>query len=95
VFSERLQSLQNGLMARCQALKAMERKETWVQFATAFNRDLAGRSPFKASIASAPAGAIATLSRLESPPADLDDVGALLGLFDRANKAWASPCLPR
>lgn len=91
VFSDRLQSLQNGLMARCQALKALERKEAWGQFASAFNRDLAGRSPFKANVTALPAGAQVTINRLESPPADLDDVGALLGLFDRANKSISEP----
>lgn len=91
VFSDRLQALQSGLMTRCQALKANERKEAWGQFATAFNRDLAGRSPFKNSVSAAPAGALATLSRLESPPADLDDVAALLTLFDRANKVLGEP----
>lgn len=86
LFSVRLQTLQSGLTARCHALKANERKESWGQFATAFNRDVSGRFPFKTVVASAPLGAMTTLSRLESPPADLDDVGALMALFDAANK---------
>jgi type VI secretion system protein ImpL len=87
MFSDRLQSLQTGLLSRCVALKDQERKQTWAQFSTLFNRDLSGRSPFKASSSLGAGSSSGGASRLDFPPADLDDVATMLTHFDRVQKA--------
>lgn len=79
MFADRLQSLQSALFNRCLGLKEQERKQTWALFSNGFNRDLSGRSPFK----SIP---VMGASRMDSPPADLDDVAASLSQFDRVQK---------
>jgi type VI secretion system protein ImpL len=78
-FADRLQSLQSGLFNRCVGLKEQERKQTWALFSNGFNRDLSGRSPFKNM-------PVVGTSRMDSPPADLDDVAASLNQFDRVQK---------
>ena len=87
MFADRLQSLQSGLLNRCVALKDQERKQNWAQFSTGFNRDLSGRPPFKTPPSMGGGPSSGAMSRLESPPADLDDVAATLTHFDRAQKA--------
>jgi type VI secretion system protein ImpL len=77
VFGERLQSLQSGLLARCRALSSGQYKDEWGRFAEVFNRDLGKRSPFAAPSA---AGAA---------PADRDEVGAAMKLYERAHAAGA------
>lgn len=87
LFSDRLQSLQSGLLYRCIALKDQERKQMWAQFSSSFNRDLSGRSPFKMPISPGAGSAAGGANRSESPPADIDDVATALTQFDRVQKA--------
>jgi type VI secretion system protein ImpL len=68
-------------------LKDQERKQNWAQFSTGFNRDLSGRPPFKTPPIMGGSSSSGAMSRLESPPADLDDVAATLTHFDRVQKA--------
>ena len=87
MFADRLQSLQSGLLSRCVALKDQERKQSWAQFSSLFNRDLSGRAPFKASSLIGAGSSSGGASRLDFPPAELDDVAATLNQFDRVQKA--------
>ncbi len=87
LFSDRLQSLQSGLLYRCNALKDQERKQTWAQFSSSFNRDLSGRSPFKMPPSPGAGSAAGGAIRAESPPADMDEVASALTQFDRVQKA--------
>ncbi|MFM9436148.1 type VI secretion system protein ImpL [Janthinobacterium sp. CG_23.3] len=77
VFAERLQSLQNGLLARCRELAASRYRNEWERFAEVYNRDLARRAPFLAR------------PRGDAAPADRDAVGAAMNQFDRARAASA------
>ena len=86
VFSERMQILQAGLYSRCRELTLTGYQDAWTQFADAFNRDLAGRAPFRAVDAGAKGA-----SGERAPAADVDAVGAVLKLFDRVHlRALAS-----
>jgi len=76
VFSERLVALQSGLAERCQDLRRTETREAWNRFADSFNRELAGRTPFRAA---AGGGA-------DRPPADAEDSAAVLQAFERAQR---------
>ncbi len=76
VFAERLVALQTGLADRCRDLRQTETRAAWIRFADAFNRDLAGRAPFRAL-----AGGAA-----ERPPADPDETAAVLQAFERAQR---------
>ena len=91
LFAERLQALQSGLLNRCRDLKQTEYQDTWTSFADAFNRDLANRFPFRpAGGNSDPANQAAAL--MDRAAADLEEVGRVLKLFDRAHAAggaWA------
>lgn len=80
LFSERLQILQAGLYSRCRELTVSGYQDTWNRFADAFNRDLANRAPFRALVADAGAKAAST-----APAADVEEVGNVLKLFDRAH----------
>lgn len=75
-FSDQLVALQSALAGRCQDLRRTETREAWTQFAEAFNRDLAGRAPFR----SAGGGAA------ERPPADAEEGGVVLQAFERAQR---------
>lgn len=79
VFAERLVALQSGLATRCRELRQTETREAWNRFAEAFNRDLAGRSPFRAP------GSGAT----GRPPADAEEAAAVMQAFERAQRAMA------
>jgi type VI secretion system protein ImpL len=83
VFAERLQALQVGLHDRCRAIKHTQYQDVWTRFSDAFNRDLAHRFPFRAWSAD-PAFKV---TGMERSPADVDDVGATLKLFDRSHAA--------
>jgi type VI secretion system protein ImpL len=76
VFAERLVALQTGLADRCRDLRQSETRAAWDRFAQAFNRELAGRAPFRA-----PAG-VGT----DRPPADPDESAAVLQAFERAQR---------
>lgn len=73
VFAERLAMLQGAVQARCRELAANRYRADWDRFAEAYNRDLGSRLPFAGQ-----AGAM---------PADLDEVGAALKLYERARGA--------
>jgi len=82
VFSERMQGLQAGLYTRCRELTQTGYQDAWTRFADAFNRDLANRAPFR----TAPAEPLAKGTAGERPPAaDVEEVGAVLKLFDRVH----------
>jgi type VI secretion system protein ImpL len=83
VFAERLQSLQVGLYDRCRAIKNTQYQDVWTRFSEAFNRDLANRFPFRALNADTTLKGVV----MERSPADLEDVGAVLKLFDRSHAA--------
>ncbi|MGS0743657.1 hypothetical protein ACVBEF_17815 [Glaciimonas sp. GG7] len=73
-FTERLQSLQNGLLARCRSLLTSRYKDDWEHFADAYNRDMGRRLPFSSSAAM---------------PADREEVGAVMKLYERVRAASA------
>jgi type VI secretion system protein ImpL len=76
LFTERLQVLQSGLLARCRELAGSADQRRWQQFAEAYNRDLAQRAPFGGT----PAGP-------RPVAADRDAVAAALQLYDHARAA--------
>ena len=78
LFTERLQVLQSGLLARCRELAGSADQRQWQQFAEAYNRDLARRAPF--------GGAQAGQRPMA---ADRDAVAAALQLYDQARAASA------
>ena len=82
LFAERLSSLQGALQTRCRELAATRYRADWDRFAEAYNRDLAKRLPFASQ---AGGGA----------PADLDEVGAALKLYDRARAAATAAAAER
>jgi type VI secretion system protein ImpL len=73
-FSERLVSLQASLSSRCRDLRSGEIRESWTRMAEAFNRELAGRAPFRAAGGS------------ERPPADADEAVAVLRSYERVTR---------
>ncbi len=75
-FSERLVALQSSLADRCRDLRQHEARESWSRFADLFNRELAGRSPFRASGSGG----------IERTPADPEDTGSVLQAFERAQR---------
>lgn len=81
VFSERMQGLQAGLYSRCRELLQTGYQDAWTRFADAFNAGLANRAPFRALAADASARNGAG----ERVPADVEEVGAVLKLFDRVH----------
>ncbi|WP_229212117.1 type VI secretion system protein [Duganella sp. BJB475] len=81
LFSERMQGLQMGLYMRCRDLTQTRYQDTWTRFADAFNASLASRAPFRALTADA-GGKGAPGERV---PADVEEVGAVLKLFDQAH----------
>lgn len=83
VFAERLQALQAGLYERCRGIKDTQYQDLWTRFSDAFNRDLAHRFPFRA-VSADPTLKGGGMERL---PADVEDVGAILKLFDRSHVA--------
>ncbi|WP_233575874.1 type VI secretion system protein [Noviherbaspirillum saxi] len=80
-FSERMQVLQAGLYTRCREIKHNEYQEAWNRFADTFNRDLANRFPFR------PAALDPTIkgTAADRSPADIEEVGKVLKLFERSN----------
>lgn len=86
MFADRLQALQSNLLNRCAALKDQERRQIWTQFSNVFNRDLSGRWPFKSPPVMGAQASGGSALRLESLPADMDDVAASLTHFDRVQK---------
>jgi len=77
LFAERMQGLQAGLYSRCRELTQTRYQDTWTRFADAFNAGLANRAPFRAPTADAGKG--------DRVPADVEEVGAVLKLFDQAH----------
>lgn len=75
-FSDQLLALQSALATRCQDLRRTETREAWTQFAEAFNRELAGRAPFRAM---GGGGA-------DRPASDVEEGGAVLQAFERAQR---------
>lgn len=74
-FADRHQQIYSALLARCQELQFGDQQELWTQFATRFNRSLAGRHPFGP----------ATGRAFElADPADVND---LLRAFDPLSRA--------
>ncbi len=92
IFSERLKLLRDGLVQRCQEIVSGERQMLWDALASAFNRDLAGRSPFVMPFASltASAGGQSRSPGMRSgaagPSADPEEILPVLRLFERAHK---------
>jgi type VI secretion system protein ImpL len=86
VFSQKLSTLQVGIIKRCVSLKSTERRSAWEQFANNFNNDLSGRSPFKNNPSAISYGSSQSLNKLESPPAEIDDIVSLMTSYDRAHK---------
>lgn len=88
VFGERLANLQVRLAGRCRELRNNELREGWAKFAEVFNRDLAGRAPFKTG-APLPADRVA----------DLQDVATALKAYERAwktvDRTGATPTVKR
>jgi type VI secretion system protein ImpL len=89
VFGERLANLQVRLAGRCRELRNNELREGWAKFAEVFNRDLAGRAPFKTGL---PLPA-------DRPPADIEEVSTALKAYERAwktvDRAAATPTVKR
>ena len=94
MFADRLQALQSGLLNRCAVLKDQERRQIWTQFSNVFNRDLSGRWPFKSPPVMGTQASGGNSLRLESPPADMDDVATSLTQFDRVHKTMAEASSP-
>ncbi|MDN2710541.1 type VI secretion system protein [Janthinobacterium sp. SUN118] len=85
VFAERLHGLQSGLLARCRELSASHYQGEWERFAEVYNRDLGRRLPFVAL-----SGAAGTRGRAsDAVPADREEVGAVMKLYERASAASA------
>lgn len=82
-FAERLQSLRNGMLARCRELVNGDDRRQWQLFAEAYNRDLARRLPFVMQ----PDGSAG--AQRDGVPADRDTVGTVLKMYDRAHDAGA------
>ena len=82
MFIERMQLLQAGLYTRCRDIKLNEYQEAWNRFSDTFNRDLANRFPFRS--ASLDPG-ILKGTAIERAPADVDEVGRALKLFERSH----------
>lgn len=82
VFSERMQLLQAGLYSRCRDLTLTVYQDAWTRFADAFNRDLANRPPFRTLTLDTGVRGVAAD---HVPAADVEEVGAVLKLFDRAH----------
>lgn len=99
-FAERLSQLQIGLLARCRELRAAGQKEAWTQFASVFNRDLAGRPPFvgmppvRPADAQPPTPPVSPAQAMRQP-ADAEDLLAVLRAFERAHRALADTGVPR
>ncbi len=74
-FADRHQQIYSALLARCQELQFGDQQELWAQFATRFNRSLAGRHPFGPSTGRA------------FELADPADVNDLLRAFDPLSRA--------
>ena len=85
VFAERLHGLQSGLLARCRELSASHYQGEWERFAEVYNRDLGRRLPF-VSLSGAPAGRVRSG---DAVPADREEVGAVMKLYERASVASA------
>lgn len=79
IFSERLQEMQGGLQRRCGELRASEQQTAWTNFAEAFNRDLAGNSPFISGSFNAAQGRTAV---------DASAIASVLKLYNRAVQLW-------
>ena len=69
-FAERHAQVYGALLARCFELHFREQQEVWTQFASRFNRSLAGRHPF------------GNVSSREFQVADPEEVGELLKAFE-------------
>ncbi|MTW03751.1 hypothetical protein GM668_16840 [Duganella ginsengisoli] len=82
IFSERMQLLQAGLYSRCRDLTLNVYQDSWTRFADAFNRDLANRSPFRTLALDT---GVRGVQAEHIPAADVDEVGTVLKLFDRAH----------
>lgn len=86
LFSERMQILQAGLYSRCRELTVNGYQDAWNGFADAFNRDLANRAPFRTSgLDSMGKGGAGAGAAERAPAADVEEVGAVLKLFERAH----------
>ncbi|WP_332851544.1 type VI secretion system protein [Duganella sp. S19_KUP01_CR8] len=81
LFAERMQGLQAGLYSRCRELTQTRYQDTWTRFADAFNASLASRAPFRALTPDAGGKGGAG----ERVPADVEEVGVVLKLFDQAH----------
>jgi type VI secretion system protein ImpL len=81
LFAERMQMLQAGLYTRCRELSQSGFDDAWNRFATAFNRDLSNRSPFRTVSFDASA------KGERAPAADVEEVGNVLKLFERVPAA--------
>lgn len=81
LFAERMQVLQTGLYTRCRDLTQTRYQDTWTRFADAFNANLASRAPFRALTADAGGKA----GPGERMPADVEEVGVVLKLFDQTH----------
>lgn len=79
IFSERLQQMQGSLLRRCGDLRALEQQTAWANFAEAFNRDLAGNSPFTTGTFNASQGRTA---------ADASAIASVMKLYNRAVLLW-------
>lgn len=85
LFTERLFQLQQGLLTRCRELKLTELADHWGAFSGAFNATLAGRAPFS-SPAPTRSGDNTALPA-QRLPADPEDVGQVLRLFEKARRS--------
>ncbi|WP_235953652.1 type VI secretion system protein [Noviherbaspirillum galbum] len=81
-FSERMQLLQAGLYTRCREIKQTEFQEAWTRFSEAFNRDLSNRFPFRQ---------VSFDPMQKGNAADVEEVGRVLKLFDRAQSISLAP----
>ena len=81
LFAERMQALQAGLYSRCRELTQTRYQDTWTRFADAFNAGLANRPPFRALTADTGGKGGAG----DHVPADVEEVGTVLKLFDQAH----------
>jgi type VI secretion system protein ImpL len=82
LFAERLASLQTAAITRCRELRNAEGQEAWARFAESFNRQLAGRSPFR------------TAGSADRPAADVEELMTVIKGFERVQKTAASATPP-
>lgn len=73
-FGERHLQVYNALLKRCQELRFTEQQELWSNFASSFNRQIAGRQPF------------ALAGSKDSADADYDDLGQLFKGSEKLNR---------